>query len=165
MNSGLPVGEALRVAQLGVVAGSRTQLPLALLALAARRGEFAARSGPPLSWLTKPAVEIGLGLSAAGELVGDKLPWAPSRLAPGPLMGRLAIGAAVGATVARESGRSTGLAAGAGAAGAALGAYTGYHLRAAAGRRTGLPDPLVALLEDALTVALGVVALRRRRSA
>ena len=164
LQAGLPVGEALRVAQLGMVAGLRSQLPFALLASAARRGEFAARAEPPIRLLRHPAALPLLGSAAVGELVGDKLPMTPSRLAPGPLIGRLALGGAAGAIVAREAGRSASLAAGLGAVGAALGAFAGYHLRAGAGRRTGIPDPIWAVVEDAFALALGVTALRRRRS-
>ncbi len=164
VRSGLPLGEALRVAQLGVVAGLRSQLPAALLALAARRREFATRDAPPLGLLRHPAALPLLGASAVGELIGDKLPITPSRLATGPLLGRLALGAGAGAVVAREAGRPVGLSAGLGAAGAALGALAGYHLRAAAGRATRLPDPVCGAIEDVLAIALGVVALRRRRS-
>ena len=160
----LPIGEALRVAQLGAVGGMRSQLPFALLALAANRGEFASGAAPPLGLLRSPKALAGFGLAAAGELVGDKLPRTPSRLAPGPLAGRIAFGAAVGAAVAREADWSTGPAAGLGAAGAALGAFAGYHLRANAGRATGLPDPVWAVVEDVLAVTLGVTTLRRRRS-
>jgi len=159
----LPVGEAWRVAQLGVVAGLRSQLPFALLALAARRGEFAADAGRPLALLRASAALPLLGFAAVGELVGDKLPTTPSRLAPGPLLGRVAFGAAAGAAVAREAGRAVGLPAALGGAGAALGSVVGYRLRAGAGRATGLPDPILAVVEDALAIGLGVVALRRRR--
>ena len=163
--SSLPAGEALRAVQLGVVAGMRSQMPFALLALAAQRGEFAAGAGRPLSLLRAPAALAGLGFAALGEVVGDKLPRTPSRLAPGPLIARLVIGAAAGAAMAREAERSTGPAAGLGAAGAALGSYAGYHLRASAGRTSGMPDPVWGATEDVLAVALGVTALRCRRKA
>ena len=158
------VDEAWRVAQLGIVAGLRSQLPFALLALAASRGEFAATGVAPLSVLRKPAVLPVLGLLAAGEFVGDKLPITPSRLAPGPLIGRLAIGAAAGAAVAAEAGRSVGIPAALGGAGAGLGSFAGYRFRSVMGRVTGLPDLVPALLEDVLAVVLGVAAVWRRRA-
>jgi len=42
-----------------------------------------------------------VGLAALGELVGDKLPMTPSRLAPPSLMGRLGLAAATALLVAR----------------------------------------------------------------
>jgi uncharacterized membrane protein len=162
--SALPVGEAWRVAQLGVVAGLRSQLPFALLALATRRGEFAADRDAPLGLLRKPASLPVLGLLAGGELVGDKLPMVPSRVSPGPLIGRVAIGAAAGAAVAGEAGRAVGLPAALGGAGAALGSLAGYQFRTKLGRATGLPDAALAVAEDALALGLGVLALRRRRA-
>ena len=112
---------------LGAVAGMRTQLPLALLAFAARKGTFAAKAGPPLALLRTPAALPLLAASALGEMVVDKLPFTPSRLAPGPLLGRLVFGGIAGAAVAREGGQPVLAGAAVGAAGAGLGAFVGYH--------------------------------------
>lgn len=161
VQSTFPFGIAARAAGLGVVAGLRSQLPFALLAAAANRGRFAAATGRPIGLLRSRGALVGFGLSAAGELVGDKLPMTPSRLQPLPLAGRVLVGAAAGATLAREAGRATGFGAALGAAGGALGSFGGYHLRVAAGRATGLPDPVVAVAEDALAIGLGAASLRR----
>jgi uncharacterized membrane protein len=163
MTHGVPSFNLLaRCAGLGVVAGMRSQLPFALLAVAANRGDFAAGAGRPLSWLRSRRALAGLGLAAGGELIGDKLPKTPSRLEPVPLAGRLAIGGAAGAALARQGDWSLGLGAGLGSAGAALGAYAGYHLRALAGQKTGLPDPVWAVVEDVVAVALGASAVGLR---
>lgn len=154
-----PLKVAAGAAGLGFVAGLRSQLPFALLAAAANQGRFAAGAAGPLALLRSRNTVIGLGLSAAGEMVGDKLPMTPSRLDPLPLAGRIGIGGAAGAAVAREAGRAVGLGAGLGAAAAALGAFGGYRLRAAAAEATGLPDPLVAVVEDALAIGIGLASL------
>ena len=156
-----PFGLAVRAAGLGAVAGLRSQLPLALLAFAANRGTFASAAGPPLSRLRSRRGQAICGLSAAGELVADKLPRTPSRLAPGPLAGRVAFGALAGAAVAREANRATGLGAVLGGAGAALGAFAGYQLRSAAGRATGIPDPAWGAVEDAVALTLGLALIRQ----
>jgi uncharacterized membrane protein len=93
-------------------------------------------------------------LAAAGELVADKLPMAIDRTAPPALAGRIATAAYTGYAVA---GAAT--AAGA-AATAGLGTFATWRLRAWVVERTGLPDPLVAVGEDAL--ALGAAALATR---
>ena len=126
---------------LGVVAGMRTQLPLALLALAAREGTFAAQAGAPLNVLRAPAALPLLAASAVGEIVVDKLPFTPSRLASGPLLGRLACGGIAGAAVAREAGFPARRGAAIGAAGAGIGALAGYPRGATLGRASGVPDP------------------------
>lgn len=99
-------------------------------------------------------------LAAAGELVGDMLPVAPSRLRPGPLGGRLVIGGLAGVTVAREEGGPAWLGAALGAAGALAGAFGGFTARRTLVRATRLPDPVWAVTEDALAISLGVLALR-----
>ncbi len=150
-----------RSAALGVVAGMRSQMPLALLSYAANHGRFPT-SGPPLSILSHPATQAVTAIAAAGELVGDKLPMTPSRLERGPLFGRLVIGSVAGAAIAKQAGQPWLGGAIAGASGAAVGAFAGYHLRRALGRATRLPDPLFGAAEDAFAIGLGSVALGLR---
>lgn len=143
-------------ALLGVVAGMRSQLPLALLA----RTKPGACGGEAMAmrWLHEPTTRWLTALAALGELIGDKLPTAPSRLDPGPLAGRVLFGGLAGGTVAREAGRSTVAGALLGAAGAGVGAFTGYHLRAALASSTPIPDPLLGVAEDGVALALGLRA-------
>lgn len=152
---------ALRAGLLGFVAGLRSQLPLAMLAVAAHRGKFATDSGRPFDLLRKRPVAIGLGLAAAGELIGDKLPVTPSRLAPAPLGGRLVFGSAAGAAVADDAGGSIGIGAGIGAAGALAGSYAGYHARSYLDRTTGWPDTVWAIAEDVIALSLGLYGTRK----
>lgn len=154
-------GAYSNAATLGFVTGLRSQLPLALLTLSANRGAFAARAPRPLSLLRSRRTLAVTTLAALGELVADKLPSTPSRLKPGPLGGRLAIGTIVGAAVSREAGLPAGAGALLGAAGAAAGSFAGYHARTYLGRATGLRDAVWAVAEDATALALGSLALRR----
>lgn len=148
---------------LGVVAGMRSQLPLALLALGAGRGRFAIDADGAVGLLRSPVVQRLLVLSAVGELVGDKLPFAPSRLTPGPLIGRMLFGGLAGAAVASETRRSLLLGAVLGAGGAVFGSWVGYHARVALGSATGIPDPVWGIVEDVavVTLGMGVVHLKR----
>lgn len=148
-----------RAALLGVVAGMRTQLPLALLALAARHDRGHASVSTPRVLRSTP-LQVIAGAAAVGELIGDKLPMTPSRLEPGPLAGRFMFGALAGGIVGREAGRSPLAGALLGAAGAGIGAYAGYHVRAGLGRATHLPDPLFGAAEDVVAIGLGVLASR-----
>lgn len=131
----------LDAAALGKAAGLRSMTPVAALALRGRLPGPAA-----LRWVALAA--------AAGELVGDKLPQTPPRTAPPVLAGRLAAGALAGALVAGPAGAA------AGAATAVAAAYLGQHGRAALGRITGLPDPAIAVGEDALAIAIAAWAVR-----
>ncbi len=152
-----------RAAGLGFVAGLRSQLPLALLAWKAGQDRFDAGSHAPLRFLGEPIARRVLGLLAAGEPVGDKLPMTPSRLSPGSFAGRLLFGGLAGAAVAAEAGRSSLLGATLGAAGAGLGAEGGYHARVFLGRRSSLPDPVWGAVEDVVAIGLGLTLLRSTR--
>lgn len=154
---GRPLAGAL---MLGVVAGMRTQLPLALLARAAHAGLFAVDAGPPLALLRSPWAARLTSLAAVGELIGDKLPMTPSRLDRGPLAGRFLFGALAGAAVTVNDRRSLLPGAVLGAAGAGVGAFCGYHIRRWLGERTSLPDPLFGAIEDGIAVTVGMTALR-----
>ena len=112
--------------------------------------------GPALvAGIAPPNVRLAFRLLAAGELVADKLPKTPSRIAPGPLAGRFLSGAAVGYVVCRHARQSVWVGALIGATAAVAGAYGGYHGRKALGETLHVPDPVIAVVEDALAVGLG----------
>jgi uncharacterized membrane protein len=134
---------------LGAVTGMRSILGIALLAWC----------GPPLGWLSSIWGRGVTGLAAIGELIGDKLPKTPSRLSPGPLGGRLVLGGIVGWLLTVPSHAPVWIGAPLGAAAAAAGAFAGNKLRAAAGRKTGVPDLYFAALEDLIAIGAGLFAL------
>lgn len=137
----MPVSPPLRAAALlGAAAGLRTATPFGALALRGRLGD-----GP---------VRTAALTAAAGEIVIDKLPMTPSRTSPPGLAGRLASGAACGGLTAGAAGAAVGSAA------AALAAFAGERTRAAIGRRSGWPDPLVAVAEDMLATGVALAATR-----
>jgi uncharacterized membrane protein len=149
----LPVRSAL----LGVLSGGRSMTPLAMLALFHDRGSL---KGAWQDWpvLRSPAGRAALALAAAGELIGDKLPMTPSRTKPLPLLGRIGTGAIAGAAIGTLGGpdgwrRGAAL----GALGGLVGSFAGAFLRSA-GAKTGLPDIVVALVEDA-AVVIGAAAV------
>ncbi len=152
-----------RAALLGCVAGLRTMVPFGLMALAAVGGEDSPSAWGPRRLLRRRPVRAAVGLASFGEAVADKLPGTPSRIAPGPLGGRLVFGGLAGAALSPTGGPARLAFAAAGAGGAALGSFGGYHARKAAGERTGVPDPVWALAEDGLAVGLGLLATRPPR--
>ncbi len=128
----------------GLLAGLRSlSAPAAVSSALATRAELAARAAPALRLL------------AAGEMVADKLPFMPDRTSPPILAGRALIGAAAGVVVASAYGRSRALGAVLAAAAAVAGSFGGLALRRTLGERLGLPDPLVALAEDAAVIGVG----------
>jgi uncharacterized membrane protein len=102
-------------------------------------------------------------MAAVGELIADKLPIVPSRIEPGPLLGRLAFGALAGAMIAKEEGRSPVAGGAVGASGAGIGAYSAFHIRRLLHEETGVPDPVLGALEDVIAIFLGLSALRATR--
>lgn len=139
----------------GVICGMRTLSGPAFLAAYAQKHERQIPDGSLLRWLATPPVPFLLKAMAAGELAGDKLPGIPARIETGALLARLLSGALVGAglsTLQKRSRLGGALLGGAAAVGAA---YAAYHARRALTEGKGLPDPLVALAEDAVVMGLG----------
>jgi uncharacterized membrane protein len=151
-----------RALLLGAVAGMRSQLPIALLGLEGARGRF----DPGRNWLARrlatPAGVAAAVLASVGELIGDKLPVIPNRTRPGPFTGRVAIGTLVGAAVYRDADRHAAYGAVVGAVAAATSTLALIRARTALGRRTALPDRVWGVVEDALALTLGLLAIRSR---
>lgn len=148
-----------RAAAAGIATGMRGSMALAAIAVAARNGSPDVGDHFPGRLLgTRPAMPLLL-LAVAGELIGDKLPATPSRLLPGPLLGRCATGALTGAVIGRGRGGSTLGGAAAGSLAALASSWVGNKGRAAIVARTGLPDPVVALGEDVLAILFAAIAI------
>jgi uncharacterized membrane protein len=151
-----------RALGLGAISGLRLLSGPAFVSRAASRGELNL-DGTFLAFLGSPRLSKVLVVMELGELVGDKFPMTPSRTSPPPLLGRAASGALVGAAVfASESRRAT-TGAALGSTAAIVAAFAGERLRALAGEKTGLPDPLFALAEDAIVFLIGFRSLRNVR--
>lgn len=137
---------------LGVVAGMRSMAAPAILGRLGRNGCL--KQGCAAGF-EKPVVANSLLALAIGEFISDKLPFMPKRTQTGSLIARILSGAICGATFSSALKRSSFVGAVAGAS-AALGAtYAFYELRHAASEQLGLPDPAVALLEDAIVAWVG----------
>ena len=149
----------IRTAALGIVAGMRSMMPLALLNWTnpPAEGEDTSLAGR-LSNL--PAARISVTTAALGEIIADKLPNTPSRIKPGPFLGRIAIGGQVGSTMFRRANKSALMGAAIGAAGATLGTLIGYYSRTTLDKNTGVPDTVWAVTEDAIAFSLGLYAVR-----
>jgi len=141
----------IRPILLGLASGGRSTAGLAALAARAHP----AGTGP--GWGRRAAL-----LAAAGELLVDKLPQTPSRLARPALAGRVLAGAASGAILARGPARSvpaTVLAAALAGSAAWAGAQAGARWRSVSARRFGADWP-GAVIEDAAVLALAASGSR-----
>lgn len=154
--------DAATVVALGALAGARSMLPLAVVSRAlGSRG--APRLRRPLSRWVSPRVQNLALLAALLELIGDKLPSVPARIAPLPLAGRALSGAAAGFLIARGRRRGAGLFTALGASCAVAAAIGSYALRKSASERLPLSSAQAGLLEDGAAL-LGAGAVARRLS-
>ena len=83
----------------------------------------------------------------------------PARIDPGPLAGRAVSGALAGGAVCVAEGESLAAGAAIGALAAVASAFVFYHLRKSLGEKTHIPDPVLALAEDALVLSVGRIVL------
>jgi uncharacterized membrane protein len=150
----------LRSAALGFAGGLRSQMPLLALSGAARRGNFAPNATGLLRHLRNRTVRFGSVAAAIGEAIADKTPYVPNRIEPGPLTGRIAIGAVSGAVLAKGNAEPVSAAFAIGGLAAAIGSFAGYGLRTKVGPKLGLPDLPVALAEDAAALLIATAAVR-----
>ena len=123
-----------------------TLIPLVLLASAS-----GARTWSGLAALSR---RMPAKLCAAGELIYDKVPGVPSRVAPSLLAGRIAAGAIVGFVVGRRTGRHRLASAIGGGLIAGASAHLTYRMRRELSDR--LPAIAAALVEDGIVVGAAV---------
>jgi len=145
---------------LGIVAGLRSMTAPAAVSWAAHLGWIVLES-TPFAFIGRALPSGLLALFAVGELVADKLPFTPSRLLLFPLSARLVSGGFCGAVVFAAAGGSIAVGAVAGALGGLTGAFAGYHARHYVVGQLGLPDFVVALIEDVLAVGGGLFLASR----
>ena len=150
-----------RALGLGVITGFRSTSALALLSRVGSRSGLQSERLP--SWLFQKGAMRGLAAAALGELIVDKLPFTPSRLNRGPLAGRAFSGGLAGMASFRLAAKPAWVGWGSGAVGALAGSFAGGRGRAWLVKRTGLPDPVVAVGEDLLTLTAGRAVIRRPR--
>lgn len=143
---------------IGIVAGMRSILPLAVLSVAIWSHPAIVPPAAPVQWLALYPVVLLLVLLAIGELVVDKLPRTPNRTALAPFLFRLATGGLGGAVVAQVARNPGWAGAMAGVIGGGISAIAMFHARRRAGRALGVRDPYVGAAEDVLAIALAIAA-------
>lgn len=140
---------------MGLVGGQRSMTPLAMIAVAAARGDLPEDSGAPRI-LGHPAVAAGLVALALGELAGDKQRSAPDRIVPIGLLARFITNAIAGAALSPRERRVDGAAVAGVTAVAA--SFPGWYARITAIERHGQVS--TGVLEDAAVLAGGAAILR-----
>jgi uncharacterized membrane protein len=154
-------GLLLKTLELGAITGVRSMAAPAALSRAVERGDVGGLEGTPFAALGAPGVSKALRALEIGEMFVDKLPGLlPSRTSPPPLLGRAALGAFVGAALFVSDGHRAAVGGVLGAVSALAGAYAGERLRLLGAERLGIPDPVVALLEDVVVLFSAARLLR-----
>lgn len=103
--------------------------------------------------LVSPVTVAMLPVLAAGEMMADKSPLLPNRIDLPPLIGRIGMAKLCAIVIAEQRREGIVVPAAVAASAAIAGAYASYHLRQLLTRRLRLPDPLVALAEDAIVLS------------
>jgi uncharacterized membrane protein len=145
---------------LGVSAGLRSMMPVAIVAWAAQLGWPDLRQ-TSLGLMAAPITAWVFTLFACVELVFDKLPSTPSRLGAGPLGARILMGALCSATASAAAQQSIAVGAVVGAVGGVAGAFAGYHVRRHLTTNLKAPALPVAVAEDCLAIAIAAFAVSR----
>ena len=117
-----------------------------------------------LAFLGKAPAPYLLTALAIGELVGDKLPRAPRRTAPGPFLARVGLGALCGAALAVGAKRTAAAGAWLGGLGAVAGTLGGYEARTRSVQALHVPDLPIALIEDAAAIGGSLFLVRDEES-
>jgi uncharacterized membrane protein len=158
-NIGRPAQVYVCATILGFVAGLRSMTPLALLSWTSDANEDA--TTVPSRLLQAPGSRLATTFAAIGEAVADKLPITPSRISPGPFVGRLVVGGLSGMVLSRRAHLPPVVGTITGVLGASVGTIAGYYGRTELSKVTKIPDPLWGGLEDILALSLGLLAVQR----
>lgn len=153
-----PMKVYARAVTLGFAAGLRSMTPLAWLSRTSNLDPEPTNAVEEM--LNSPTARIVTSMLASGELIGDKLPITPSRLKPGPLAGRLGIGALAGMRICRRYHQSLVVGAILGAASATAGSFAGNYARTRLAERIKVLSFVLGLAEDGLAVGLAWLAVR-----
>ncbi|HEX8506242.1 MAG TPA: DUF4126 family protein [Hymenobacter sp.] len=147
------------------LAGMRSMSAPAFLSHYFSRQPHAGLAGSRLRFLQKPFTAGVLKLMAAGEIVADKLPNTPDRIALPVMTGRLLSGALVGAAWYKSR---HGSALGGGLLGATVAfaaTIVSFALRTGISEKSGVPVALVGVGEDALVLGGGAALIGSQRPA
>lgn len=145
---------------IGFVCGLRAMTAPAVTAWAAHLG-WINLAASPLKFMSSMITVAFFTLLAVIELITDQLPTTPARTKPAGLIPRILLGGLCGATVTSSASQSLALGAVLGAVGGLVGAFAGYQARTGLVKALGVPDFVIAVLEDAFAISAGIFLLWR----
>ena len=136
---------------IGLICGLRSLTGPAVVTMAAHWKWIDLHSSG-LRFLGSTAVVFVAIAAALVELVVDKLPNTPRRTEALGLIARLLFGGLCGAAICAARDQSIVIGAVLGGAGGLIGAFAGYQARSRLVRALGVPDVVIALIEDAIAI-------------
>ena len=145
---------------IGVVTGLRSLTGPAVTSWAARLG-WLNLVGTPMHFMSSMITVVIFTVLAVVELVADQLPSTPARTAPVGLSARVVMGGLCGATVAVAGGEAIAMGILLGVIGGIAGCYGGYQARVRLVKALGLPDVVIAVIEDVVAIGGGLLILAR----
>ncbi len=145
-----------QVLGVGVLAGMRSASAPAITShiLSHHHSKILERS--PLNFMQSNAVANGLKFMVLAEFVGDKLPSTPNRIKPVVIAARCISGALAGAGILKASGGNAVVGALLGGTVAFASTFSSFFLRKAMVKTSGVIDPIIGAIEDALVIGAGV---------
>jgi len=145
---------------IGLIDGLRSMTAPAVVAWAAR-WKWLDLHNSFLAFIGSAVAAYIFAAAAIVELVVDKLPNTPSRKAALGLTARIVFGGLSGAAVCAAGNQAVVVGAVLGIAGGVAGAFLGYEVRTRLVKALGVPDYVIAVLEDAFAVGVGFFIVSR----
>jgi uncharacterized membrane protein len=145
---------------LGILAGMRSSSAPAITSHILSHHYSKSLSKSPLKFMQSDKVAAALKLFAAFEFVGDKLPSTPNRTKPIGVVFRCLSGSLAAASVFKVTGNNPLVGAAIGSVAAFGSTFGSYLLRKGMVKKTGVPDPVIGAVEDALVIGAGVGLVR-----
>lgn len=133
---------------LATIAGMRSMMAPALLTLNLKEQNKTVLKEEGIGFIGLPATSRALAGLTTAELIGDKLPFTPSRLSKPQLRFRTMSGAAAGALTFKLAGHKAAEGAIAGGLIAIASSVIFFALRKGLAKSRILPEPLTGLVED-----------------
>ncbi|WP_214070769.1 DUF4126 family protein [Mucilaginibacter sp. dw_454] len=145
-----------QVLGIGLLAGMRSASAPAITSYILSHHKSKVFGKSRLGFLQSNTVANGLKYMALAEFIGDKLPTAPDRIKPVVLSARCISGALAGAGILKAAGGNAWVGALIGGTAAVASTFGSFFLRKATVKTSGIIDPIIGALEDALVVGAGV---------
>lgn len=147
-------------ATFGALSGMRSMSGPTLLAVRSVVAGAQPSAAPAENGLARPGTALAFGLLALGEMVADKTPWLPPRVAPPSVAGRIASGALCGGLHARRWRQRAWAPALVGGLAALATTFVAYNVRQRTSERFGISTVLLGIVEDAVVIAAASALFR-----